>query len=351
MWYSTYKDRAEELISQNLEDNTMIVMGSSEFGHQCNSKYHMKNMLHSSNVNLMILGSPWNQSLSHTIELGAIEKNVKNRKIVFLVSPTWFKVGGVRPKHFSLRFSNTEYRAFMGNENIPEDVKAYVQDRAETLLANGKGPVHKAKLIAKVSKGEANFLEKLIYHIQKSFAYDKEILVSKATMKILGKNDVSVDYRNKIVEDIDFEGLKKMADKTGAKRCTNEFMIPDKTYETKLKPKYESMADYYKDETLTKSAEYTDFEYFLKLTKALNIDTEVIILPINGYWYDYTGLDNTKREANAKKITDLCNKYGAKAVSMNKYAYEKYFFEDAVHPWAKGWVYINEEIYKFYNQN
>ena len=54
---------------------------------------------------------------------------------------------------------------------------------------------------------------------------------------------------------------------------------------------------------------------------------------------------------NAKKITDLCNKYGAKAVSMNKYAYEKYFFEDAVHPWAKGWVYINEEIYKFYNQN
>ena len=102
---------------------------------------------------------------------------------------------------------------------------------------------------------------------------------------------------------------------------------------------------------LTVSDEYGDLEAFLKLCKSQNLKLELIVLPVNGYWYDYTGIGTEKRNAFHKKIKELASKYDASLVDLSKYEYDRYITQDAVHPSRQGWLRINETIYKYYYEN
>ena len=55
-------------------------------------------------------------------------------------------------------------------------------------------------------------------------------------------------------------------------------------------------------DSFASSPEYGDLECFLKICKAENIKPMLIVLPVNGYWYDYTGLTAKKRAVLSKNI-------------------------------------------------
>ena len=85
--------------------------------------------------------------------------------------------------------------------------------------------------------------------------------------------------------------------------------------------------------------------------KTLNeegIETEIVLLPVNAYWYDYTSLGISQREYLSQKVADIAADYGAKEVDLSDYSYEPGLLTDAVHPWQKGWLLIDETIYSFY---
>ena len=45
VWYSPMKDRSYEALSENIKEDTVMLMGSSEFRHGRNTPYHPFNML------------------------------------------------------------------------------------------------------------------------------------------------------------------------------------------------------------------------------------------------------------------------------------------------------------------
>ena len=71
---------------------------------------------------------------------------------------------------------------------------------------------------------------------------------------------------------------------------------------------------------------------------------------MNGYWYDYCGFPAAKRKVCAEKVTEIGEEYGVSVCDLTGYSYYRGFFEDAMHPAAKGWVIIDEEVYRFFNQ-
>ena len=77
----------------------------------------------------------------------------------------------------------------------------------------------------------------------------------------------------------------------------------------------------------------------------------VVILPFNGYWYDYTELTAEERSAFYEKVRCIAEDYGAQCADLSGNEYTEYYFEDNSHPALKGLVDLNEAIYEFYRKD
>ena len=146
-WFNPYKDLSYSALSENIDSDTVLVLGSSEFRHGRGSKYHPRNALRTEDADLMLIGGPCNQILFHSIAAGSLEKKLESRKVILLVSPTWFKKDGVNPVNYGLRFSESEYIQFMQNPDIESETKKYVAERSEKLLADNNKFKTKVRII------------------------------------------------------------------------------------------------------------------------------------------------------------------------------------------------------------
>ena len=73
----------------------------------------------------------------------------------------------------------------------------------------------------------------------------------------------------------------------------------------------------------------------------------LVMMPVNGYWYDHTGFPKKERQNYYENIRNLAKEYGVPVADFGDDEYTKYFFIDKVHLGWKGWLAVNESIYKF----
>lgn len=353
-WYSQYKDLSYNAISQNVKKQDMFVFGSSEFRHGLKSPYHPANFFQDSNIHLMTLGGPFSQTLTHSVALGAFAPKMKKRRVVLLVSPTWFRFKSVPPKGYALRFSETEYIAFLKNKDIPKEVKEYVANRSVHLLKNAPSVQKHVKLYNRVllNKNHVTPLDYAIYHTLYRYSQDKDMLTTKCAMTFL-RNDQPIDSTRILSAPFgryDWSRWCRQARRFSESRSHNPFFMSDRAWKKKYRKAYPKVKAKERNIDLTESKEFVDLEAFLTIAKASNIKVRLIVLPVNGYWYDHTGLNAKSRAAFSKKINRLSGDYGAEIISMSKYDYTPYVNRDTVHPWGEGWVRINEALYNFYKQ-
>ena len=127
-----------------MDENTLPVFGSSELVALEDYRENISSFLNSSDMNIMTIGGGYFQSLSHTIELGAISENIKNKKVALFLSPQWFSDTGVTQDMFPGRFGEESLLEFLENDQISDANKEYVLDRTLNLLSNS--PVQYARV-------------------------------------------------------------------------------------------------------------------------------------------------------------------------------------------------------------
>ncbi|MDD4377606.1 MAG: D-alanyl-lipoteichoic acid biosynthesis protein DltD [Eubacteriales bacterium] len=350
-WPNAYKDASYQAVAQNITKDTMLVFGSSEFHHGYKGPFHADKVLGKGDTNLMLIGAALNQSLSHAISLAALEPNVSNRKAVLVVSPSWFVREGVSDEGFGIRFSESNYMAFMENENISRSLKTEIAKRSETLLDTDPAMQTRVENYNKrFLNGETNLINNMLYRSRKAVVYEKEKMSVLTAISTSGlKKNKEAKTSEKVAEP-DWKSLYERAFAYAKKNSNNDFYMIDRLYNRKIYPVLGAKKDSALNHSYGKSPEYGDLEIFLKVCKETGIKPMIMILPVNGYWYDYTGFPKEGREAFHKKILEIADEYGAETADFFDECYTPYFLEDAVHPGGKGWVRINEEIYKFYNE-
>ncbi len=94
-------------------------------------------------------------------------------------------------------------------------------------------------------------------------------------------------------------------------------------------------------------SEYGDLRLFLDVCREQNMEVMLIMLPVNGWWYDYTGFPKEKQASLSNRGGKVAQEYGVKTQFLRPVLHRR-FLEDVVHPAGKGWVRINEEAYKFF---
>jgi D-alanine transfer protein len=351
-WYNQYKDKDTEALIENIDKDTMLVFGSSEFGHQRKSKYHLRNMFTKDQLNVMTIGEAFSQTFIHTINLGALAPHISNNKVVLIISPTWFLGTKIDRNQFSYRFSDTAYIGLLQNNNIPAKLKNRIAARVETLLADD------SKKLKRVKAYNAVYIDNTKNPVTLAIEgkYEDDIKTEVRTNLIAARKAYKESTTTQTIASsyttdgaVDFEALLFRAYKSSLKDSDNPLYIPDKMWYKTYRKKYDTMVGAHDFDRMDVSEEYGDLKLFLEICKAENIKPLLIIQPLNGYWYDRTGLSSDKRELFNEKIRSISKRYGAEVSDLSYYDYVPYVMSDSVHPWKEGWVLLNESIYNFYH--
>ncbi|MBU3875282.1 D-alanyl-lipoteichoic acid biosynthesis protein DltD [Faecalicatena sp. AGMB00832] len=347
-WTAKQKFESPEVMKQNLDQNTLVVMGSSELKHGKKTPYHPQNVFKNNQLNMMLIGTGHYQCLSHAITLAALEPQMQKRKVVLLVSPQWFRKTGIEPAAFASRFSESSYIDMLQNSKLSKETKEYITRRAESLL-DADRPTQK-RIISYdnlLVKKSGNPLEKLRFLLYKGFLEEKQ----KQSILMLAEANGIAKPSTKAYHTgaPDWNTLEAQALKDGQKAASNnEFQISDKYYEWKVKPQLESRKGSSRNSSYASSPEYEDLKCFLNVCKDLNIEPMLVLLPVNGRWYDYTEFPKNDLEQFYKNVRDIAHSYkGTQVVDYSEEYYTDHFMEDTIHIGWKGWVKVDEVLYQF----
>lgn len=349
-WTNTYKYLSNEAISKNLSKDTMLLMGSSEFNHGKKTPYHPKNIFKDTKMSPMLIGTSFNQCLNHAITLAGIEPNMKNRKVTLILSPQWFVKRGVRKEAYAARFSESNYIAMLENPKLSKELKKKMAVRSKFLLEKDPTMHDRVTKYNDAYVGKKASIESKVYlKIRKEFISQRDRLSVMTALKI---GNVSKEAKESTDKNVDWGSLYKDAEIDGKKSTSsNSFYILDRYYKKKYKSNLNKLKNSNSNVSYSKSPEYDDFKTFIKVCKELNIEPMIIMIPVNGYWYDYVGFDKKKREEYYSKIRHIAKEKKVKLADLSGEEYTPYFMEDSSHIGWKGWVRTNEELYKFYNEN
>lgn len=349
-------EKSQGLYIQNkaIESDDVILYGSSElsttFIPQHPSNLYLDKKI---NYNISIIGRGYSQDIIHAINIGALKENEKNKKLVIILSPQWFTKEGLTSEGFEANFSQLQFYKLMNKKELSKDLKLKMATRVNSFLVNTSN-FKDIKLYTKLySKNSA--IAKLELSILKPYYLIKEqvleLLDLKQSLDIVN-NVKKTDEKDIEYKEINWDYEMKKAEENGEKASkTNEYGIYDEYFNKYVKDKYEKVKGSNKGENYAESYEYDDLKLLIQICKELRLDPLLVAVPVHGKWYDYTNFEKSSREEYYNNIREIATVNEIKLLDLSKYEYEKYFFCDVMHLGWKGWVYINEGINKYYNEN
>ena len=360
---SEEKGKLRVALTENMGENGYPVFGSSEFQHGKDRFYHPLQVFSGTDFQPMLIGAGYYQSLSHAITLASIEDSMKVQKAALILSPQWFRSTGVVDQAYASRFSETHYAGAMANEKLDDETKQYISDRTQKLLNVDTKTQKRVKRYDDVLwKKDADVLETVQEVLWSAFLSEKEdfqtmLLGNSRELKACEKRQTEAKKKGEaeglMTEsgEPNWTALLTLAEQEGKEQNQNPFYMDEAAYkrlEPHLAKKEGINSDAYKG--YQTGPEYGDLECFLKVCQQLEIEPLIVIVPVNGYYYDFTGFPKEARQNYYEKVRTLAELYGAKTADFSDQEYTKYFFEDRVHLGKKGWVMVDESLYEFYKE-
>ena len=336
--YSGVKSSSVDFVEANLDDESLLVFGSSEFSTPRRLVPQVPAQVFGETdygLRMMLVGEAYDQSLWHVIALGAYEgAGIPGSKVAIIVTPGWFTDGGQDAETFKTRFSYSLYQRFCANPTVPEAAKDYVRMRLE-----GYG-VGDTQLDAAAPTLPQDYLNAAAFQVLD----DLKLRQGLAEVREKGSDRVQLDTP----ATPDFAALRDEAKATAEQMSTtNEWGMEDSFYTDQLEPVLADLKDSRAGETYTDTPEYDDLDCFLDIADACGIEVLVVIEPELGPYYDYIGIPAETRKACYDRIREVAASHNAEIADFSDREYVKYDLYDIVHFGTLGWTDANEAVYEF----
>ncbi|GAA0070330.1 D-alanyl-lipoteichoic acid biosynthesis protein DltD [Clostridium sardiniense] len=351
---SNIKDKGVMINNHFLFEDDIMMLGSSELTHiikdQHPTKYFNTNR---STDNIFIVGRPYDQNLQQTITLGSTDPNIKNKKVVMLVSMQAFLgKDGIRPKNFQTLFSPNQFYEFLDNSMISQKNKDIMAKRVHNLLQKNEDYASEM-MYAKLYNNESFLgkIERIVLYPYFELRKNMVKLKEKGELYLkLKKLPNKTPENNKIGQPINWNKEEEQAIEEAKKRTKgNKYKIDYSNYEFMLKELPE-MENAYSNIDLLKSTELEDYKQFLNVCSDLKVEPIIVMLPNAKWYYDYTGLTDEKRFKLYNTVEKLAEEKGFKVINLKDKETTDYYLRDIMHLGTRGWVDVSEKIYKEYNQ-
>ena len=341
------KDKGISFIKKGMELDDLFIFGSSELGAAV--PQNPKNVFPTNELpsNGNVIGKAHCQNLIHSMNIAALGDDVKKHKLVYVVSLQWFTTEGnnfeISEDGFASNFSSIKYYMYMNNKNISRENKINVSKRVESLL---KGYDIKSQdyIYARLHTTD-NTIKKVISLVMEPYYYLRyKALVIKDKYESI-KVVQAVKDKKLETKEFNFKEEYIKAEQQGKSSITNnDFYVNDDYYNDYLKEKLKELKDSSKNVDLDKSNEIRDYKTFLNTCKEIGANPYIVIMPTNGYYYDYIGIDKKMRDKLYDYVEKTASEYGYTALNLKEKEYDPYFMVDAMHLGWKGWLYVDEKI-------
>lgn len=345
---SPEKYKSTDIIKANLDQNTLVLFGSSELAITNHKEYSFNKVFNTKDFHIMQLGSGSDQNIIHASLLGSLGDAVPKKRIAIVESMQWFEEKDQNRKAFEGRISKEAVYNALNNEALTQETKTKLINRIISLSSDNQSlketfERYKRVLVDKNPIGLDEWLIKVDllrynYILKNKFANDK---------KSLGTKKVN----SELASEINWEQRTSDAVKDAEKKTKNNpFGMDDDAFNMNYSKRVESAKDSKKDINLLDSEEYEDFKLFLEIAKELGIEAKIILFPVNGKWYDHIGINKESRKKYYEKIKAIAKEYGATVWDISDKEYESYYMHDGIHPGWKSWLETNKALYEYFSK-
>ena len=344
--FTKYKGR--DILKDNIDDKTLVVLGSSELGRVSEHPFHIKQLFNYDDFHIMAIGGGNFQNIIQASMLGSLGNDFPKQKFILSESFIWFDQFGMNPKAFLSRVSNEHVYYTLINPKISKETKEKFMKRVLELSKNNKN-VHetferyKRRLVDHKGTIVDDWLIKM--------DVEKFALNNKISFYFTG-NVTPIPSSGPVTPNYDWKELQnKYLNDAKVRTEGNDFGIEKRYYASEIQNRLEKLKNSAAKYKYDISTEYDDYALVLQMAKEMGLEVEVVNFPINGKWYDYIGIGPEQRAIYSKKLTEITESFGYKIMDLTSKEYEPYYMYDTVHPGWKGWPEVAEEMLKFYQKN
>lgn len=346
------RDRGGILKDQMHDEGDLIILGSSELNSAVDQNPINFFPFNGANYDVSIYGRAHTQTLQHSNMISNIKNLNEKDKIAIIVSAQWFEsMDGIYGSNFVVNFSEFQFYEFLNNDKLSNESKKYYAERVSNLLEQS-GEYVEEEIYAKLyAKDDA--ISNIILNVLKPYYKFREYMLST-------KDKVQTVESMKDLEDkgdsdplryINWDEEYIKAEEQGESKVTNnDLYVYDDYYNTYIKDNYDSVKDTWKEKELLSAPELNDYKLFLQVSKELGVKPLIILMPVNGRYYDHMGWTVDKRTEFYNTIEQMAKDYDFDVLNLQNKEYEKYYLTDVMHLGWKGWLNIDEEMYKHFNE-
>ena len=344
--YSTAfeKYKSKDIILENITPKTLVLLGSSELTTTINEDYHPKKIFNYEDFNIMQIGVGNSQNIIHAATIGSIGNDIRNNEIVMIQSIQWFdNKNGILKDAFLSRISSEHVYNTMANDKISKETKEKFINRVIELSSTNKVLNKKYRSYKKYFVEEqGNFitgeflkLDNYFYKLKNKYEFFK----NKGRENYPLSGEKTPDYNWKELDE-------KVTEQAKERTNNNDYQIDNTYYDKYIKTKYDQLKNSSKNTKYDESKEYDDLDILLSIVKDLNLNMKFAILPANGKWSDYTGIDSEKRQVAYNNLKEIAKKNNIEVMDYSSKEYEEYYMYDAMHLGWRGWIDFERDLYK-----
>ena len=340
--YEKYKSK--DIILENITPKTLVLLGSSELTTTINEEYHPKKIFNYEDFNIMQIGVGNSQNIIHAATIGSIGNDMRNNEIVMIQSIQWFdNKNGILKDAFLSRISSEHVYNTMANDKISKETKEKFINRVIELSSTNKVLNKKYRSYKKYFVEEqGNFitgeflkLDNYFYKLKNKYEFFK----NKGRENYPLSGEKTPDYNWKELDE-------KVTEQAKERTNNNDYQIDNTYYDKYIKIKYDQLKNSSKNTRYDESKEYDDLDILLSIVKDLNLNMKFAILPANGKWSDYTGIDSEKRQVAYNNLKEIAKKNNIEVMDYSSKEYEEYYMYDAMHLGWRGWIDFERDLYK-----
>jgi D-alanine transfer protein len=296
-----------------------------------------------------LLGAPGTQSLILSLMMGSTGDILKNKKVIFVLSPQWFGKNGLSSNSFDKRSSELQ-----------------IYDWLFSLKEITSADRYLAKRLLEFPKANTNTLLKPVLEtIEKGTVPSKDSLkLQKLQWNMLKREDeifstIGLDDKQEVIDtSVDLlpkeyqeQKLIEMANDMGKKATSNNQYGLKNSYFNQIKDKLDQLKSSDKNQDYRFSPEFSDFQLVLDQLAKNHSEVLFILPPTNGKWHSYTELSQPMMHEFAKKIKYQLNSQGFHHIAdFTDQSGTNYFMEDAIHLGWRGWLAADQAIRPFLEQ-
>lgn len=334
------------------DDKFLPILGSSELEHFDAFHPSVWADKYDKSWTPFLAGKPGTQSLTHFFYLNSMSQQLKNRKLVFIISPQWFKPQGIPVPALENFTSKGEVYSWLRTANPHAFATQQLAQRLMRVPSFTDDMLIKSALKNLARQKKLNPAQRTSVALADQFWKKEDLLFSFVSTSERNQNRGMKQIRKleqQLPENPTPVQLNKRAYDLGEKAANNnpwginnEVWNRHRNALTASKGRGQSV-------NYLVSPEWTDFQQLLNQLAANHNDVQFVIQPVNGKWdSDYAGFSYGTFADFATKIKLQLNSQGFHNVlDLTPKYYEPYYSGDTIHMGTRGWLAMDRAIDKF----